>query len=352
MAKVKKAAAKIEARMQQRQHEKDKREGTKRPVRKDDDDDGDQSARRDRGGGGAIAPKAGGAGATCGDEEDDESGDEEEVARAAAAPRRRRSASPAPAEGRLGPEQAWSERCLFRLDAAEQRQLGMQTEVAFNEMAPSSRKTDVWPGAAVLRDVAAAAQKSTAARFASVPWSNGELARRGLVLLRATIDALDEGRATKTRGIDEQWVTEARNELMAMAPWLMGVSLYDDARWVTVQQPAERGATCSEEKLAKRVIWVECALRLMLIAGVDTDEGWDSAMQLALEDKPDADEDLSDPSQLAAVSNTTLSKAHRFYTGDSDTTQASAPAARAAETRAGIWRRWYGMAEARKEGVF
>ena len=58
-----------------------------------------------------------------------------------------------------------------------------------------------------------------------------------------------------------------------MAPWLMGLGVHDDARWATLQQPAERGATCSEEKLAKRVIWVECALRMMLVAGVDTDEG-------------------------------------------------------------------------------
>ena len=150
----------------------------------------------------------------------------------------------------------------------------MQAEVAFNELAPSNRKTDVWPGSAVLSDVAAAAQRSTPARFASVPWAKGELAQRGMVMLRATIDVLDEGRATNTRVIDEQWVTEARNELMAMAPWLMGVSVYDDARWATVQQPAERGATCSEEKLAKRVIWVECALRMILVASVDTDEGW------------------------------------------------------------------------------
>ena len=139
--------------------------------------------------------------------------------------------------------------------------------------------------------------------------------------------------------IDEQWVTEARNELMAMAPWLIGLSLYGDARWATVQQPAERGATCSQEKFSKRVIWVECALRMMLCAGVDTDEGWDKAMQLTLEEKPNADEDLSDPSQLAAVSNATLSKAHRFYTGSSEASGASAPAARAAETRVGIWRR-------------
>ena len=109
--------------------------------------------------------------------------------------------------------------------------------------------------------------------------------------MRATIGVLDEGRATNTRVIDEQWVTEARNELVTMAPWLMGVSVYDDTRWATSQQPAERGATCSEEKMAKRVIWVECALRTMLVAGVDTDEGWDEAMQLALEEKPNAGDD-------------------------------------------------------------
>ena len=95
----------------------------------------------------------------------------------------------------------------------------------------------------MLRDVAASAQASTTAKFASVPWSHGELAQRGLILLRATIDELDGERATKTRVIDEQWVTEARNELMAMAPWLIGLSLYGDARWATVQKPAERGAT-------------------------------------------------------------------------------------------------------------
>ena len=170
-------------------------------------------------------------------------------------------------------------------------------------------------------------------------------------MLRATTDTLDEGRATNTRVIDEQWLTEARNELMAMAPWLMGLSVHDDARWATLQQPAERGATCREEKLAKRVIWVECALRMMLVAGVDADEGWDEAMQLTLEEKPNADKDLSVPSQLAAVASGTLSNAHRYFTGG-NATQARTQAASAAATRADVWKRWYGMAEARKEGVF
>ena len=132
----------------------------------------------------------------------------------------------------------------------------------------------------------------------------------------------------------------------------MGVSVYDDARWATSQQPAERGATCSEGKLAKRVIWVECALRTMLVAGVDTDEGWDEAMQLALEEKPNADEDLSDSSQLAAVASATLPDAHRYFTGSSNAAPARAAAASAAATKGDVWRRWYGMAEARKEGVF
>ena len=50
---------------------------------------------------------------------------------------------------------------------------------------------------------------------------------------------------------------------------------------------------------------------------MDTDEGWDEAMQLALEEKPNADEDLSDPSQLAAVASATLSNAHRYFTAAS-----------------------------------
>ena len=90
----------------------------------------------------------------------------------------------------------------------------------------------------------------------------------------------------------------------------------------------------------------------MLVAGVETDEGWDEAMQLALEEKPNADEDLSDPSQLAAVASETLSNAHRYFTGGSNATQARASAASAAATRVEVWRRWYSMAEARKEGVF
>ena len=343
MAKVKKMEARIAARMQQRQQEQGKRAGTKLPGSMDQDDDDDRE------GGGAVAAKS--AEVAFDDDDDAASSEAEAEARATTAPRRRRSASPAPAEGRLGPEPAWSDRCLFRLDAAQQRRLGMQAEVTFNEMAPSSRKADMWPGATVLSDVAASAQRSTGSRYASVPWAKGELAQRGMVMLRATIDTLDEGRATNTRVIDEQWLTEARNELMAMAPWLMGLSVYDDARWATLQQPAERGATCSEEKLAKRVIWVECALRMMLVAGVDTDEGWDEAMQLTLEEKPNADEDLSVPSQLAAVASGTLSNAHRYFTGG-NATQARAHTASAAATRADVWRRWYGMAEARKEGVF
>ena len=46
------------------------------------------------------------------------------------------------------------------------------------------------------------------------------------------------------------------------------MSVCDDAKWAVSQQPAEHGATCSAEKLAKRVIWVECALRTMQVAVV------------------------------------------------------------------------------------
>ena len=53
-------------------------------------------------------------------------------------------------------------------------------------------------------------------------------------------------------------------------------------------------------------------------------------MQLTLEEKPNADEDLSDPSQLAAVASATLSNAHRYFTGGSNATQARASAASAA----------------------
>ena len=67
---------------------------------------------------------------------------------------------------------------------------------------------------------------------------------------------------------------------------------------------------------------------------------------------PLADEDLSDSSQLAAVASATLSGAHRYFTRGSNATQARAAAASAAATWVDVWRRWYGMAEARKEGVF
>ena len=204
MAKVKKFVARLEARMQQKQHDKDKRAGAKSPGRMDDDGGLEQGARWEREDGTVVVQKAGSAGVAFDEEEDDASVEAEEDARPAEPPRRRRCASPAPAEGRLGPEPVWSDRCLFRLDAAQRRQLGMQAEVAFNELAPSNRKTDVWPGSAVPSDVAAAAQRSTSARFASVPWAKGELAQRGMVMLRATIGVLDEGRATNTRVIDEQ----------------------------------------------------------------------------------------------------------------------------------------------------
>ena len=45
MAKVRKMAARLEARMQQKQHDKEKRAGAKSPGRMDDDDGFDQGAR-------------------------------------------------------------------------------------------------------------------------------------------------------------------------------------------------------------------------------------------------------------------------------------------------------------------
>ena len=344
LAEARKMSSKIEARIQQKQNIKNKRTeriraGAKSPAQMDDDDDDDDEQ----------AP--GEVEVTFGSVDEDEASDADEAA-AAGSPRRRRDVSPAPAQERLEPEQTWSDRSLFVLDAAQQQKLGMQSEVTFNELAPSIRSEEVWPGSTALRDLAAAAQKSTVKKFACMPWSDGELAQRGLVLVRATIAALDEGRPTHTRVLDEQWVTEARDDLVAMAPWLMGVSVYGDARWAMSQEPAEKGATCSEEKLAKRVIWIECALRTMLVAGVDTDEGWDGAMQLTLEEKPSADEDLSDASQLAAVASATLTNAHRFFTEGLNATRARAAAASAAATKGDVWRRWYSMAETRNEGVF
>ena len=228
--------------------------------------------------------------------------------------------------------------------------------MTFNDLAPSRRQTSVWPGEAVLHDLSQPAQRSTATKFASMPWSTGELSQRGMVLLRATIDILDKNRAANTRVIDEQWLAEARNELMAMAPWLAGVSVCDDARWAMSQQLAERGATCSAGKLTKkRVIWAECALRTLLAAGVDTDEGWDEAMQLALDDKASAEEDLNDQVQLSAVTSKTLASAHRYFKGGFDTAWSSPTrtgGASAAVTRGGVWRLWCNMAKARKEGVF
>ena len=169
LANVRKMAARLEARMQQKQHGRDVRASAKSLGRMDDDDDDGQGARRDRGGGAAVAPKAGGAEVAFDEEEDHGSVGVADDAEAAEPPRRRRSASPAPAEGRVEPEPAWSGRCLFRLNAEQRRQLGMQAAVAFNKLAPSSRSADVWPGSAVLSDLAAAAQRSTVARFASVP---------------------------------------------------------------------------------------------------------------------------------------------------------------------------------------
>ena len=128
MAKVKKLEANIAARMRQRQQEQGRRSGTKLHESMEQDDDDDQE------GGEAVVAKS--AEVTFDDDDDDDDYGAEAEALATTAPRRRRSASPAPAEGRLGPEPAWSDRCLFRLDATQRRRLGMQAEVAFNEMAP------------------------------------------------------------------------------------------------------------------------------------------------------------------------------------------------------------------------
>ena len=124
---------------------------------------------------------------------------------AAKSKRRTCGASPPPPEGRLEPERTWSDRHLYRPSEAGQRVLEVREEATFNELAPRERPADVWPGADVLNDLAHTAQPSTQARFASILWATGELAQRGLVLLRATIGILDKNRATGTRAIDGQW---------------------------------------------------------------------------------------------------------------------------------------------------
>ena len=84
--------------------------------------------------------------------------------------------------------------------------LGKQPDVSFNALAPSERNSDVWPPQDLLHDLAQCAEDSTAGeppQFAKMRWGEGELAQRGLMLLRATTRAVDNGQRTGTRTIDE-----------------------------------------------------------------------------------------------------------------------------------------------------
>ena len=309
------------------------------------DDRDDDGARAEMTGG----DTAGGEGAMA---------DGEAAAGAASTARRAREMSPEPAPERAGAEPSWSDRHLYWLSSDARHTLAKQPEVSFNAMAPSDRPTDIWPPQDLLHDLAMCAEDSTDGeppQFAKMRWGAGETAQRGLVMLRATTRAMDDNQRASVRVMDEEWVCGAKNELLEIAPWLEAIVLDGDVRWPT-HSVAERGAKCTATKLARRVLWLECALRLLLVAGNGTDSDWDEAMKVDFGERRHAQEDLTDLLQLEAAGNATITRAYTVFVGGMrrmwDAHAIMRPDDEIDRTRKGVWEAWTGMAEEYELGVF
>ena len=188
LAKARKMTERTEARMRQRKRDTTKRADIKVLGRMDEDGDFGQGAIGGRGDGADDALTGEGAGVAFDEEGDDESTGADEEAQAAKPPRRRRGASPEQAEGGLGPEPAWSDRHLYRLDEADiprrPVRLGRQRRLRPSHLSDSPRahtarraRTVTTPAAAATRAPTPRPRRPGASRRATPPHLSSHPAR-------------------------------------------------------------------------------------------------------------------------------------------------------------------------------
>ena len=129
---------------------------------------------------------------------------------------------------------------------------------------------DDWYDMALITLAAADCTASTEETPAKMTWGTTGW-RRMLVMTRLLIEC---ERPAGRRTIDERWTAAARNAILKEAPWLTGVRMADDRRFPYSAEHAN-GRNCTAVKFAKRIMWVEMALRLWAVVGTGEVDGGD-----------------------------------------------------------------------------
>ena len=182
--------------------------------------------------------------------------------------RRRREASVEPDEQRLAAEPAYSTGYLTHASAEDRTKKHEVEEMSMEQLGPE----DDWYDMALIALAAADCTASTEETPAKMTWGTTGW-RRILVMTRLLIEC---ERPAGRRTIDERWTAAARNAILKEAPWLAGVRMADDRRFPYSAEHAS-GRNCTAIKFAKRIMWVEMALRLWAVVGTGEVDGGDDA---------------------------------------------------------------------------
>jgi len=222
--------------------------------------------------------------------------------------RRRREASVEPDEQRLAAEPAYSTGYLTHASAEDRTKKHEVEEMSMAQLGPE----DDWYDMALITLAAADCTASTEETPAKMTWGTTGW-RRILVMTRLLIEC---ERPAGRRTIDERWTAAARNAILKEAPWLAGVRMADDRRFPYSAEYAS-GRNCTAIKFAKRIMWVEMALRLWAVVGTGEVDGGDDArwrrvMSFTTEGEFVAEEDLTDGAQLTTACGADMAAARAY----------------------------------------
>ena len=222
--------------------------------------------------------------------------------------RRRREASVEPDEQRLAAEPAYSAGYLTHASEEDRTKKHEVEEMSMGQFGPDEEWYDMSLIALAAEDCTASTEEAPAKMaWGTTGW------RRILVMTRLLIEC---ERPTGRRTIDERWTAAARNAILKEAPWLAGVRMADDRRFPYSAEYAS-GRNCTAVKFAKRVLWIEMALRLWAVVGTGVVDGggdarWRRIMSFTTEGEFVAEEDLTDEAQLTTACGADMAAARSY----------------------------------------
>ena len=243
-----------------------------------------------------------------GDETEDGGDGEGRSAAAVVGGRRRREASVEPDEQRLAAEPEYSTGYLTHASAEDRTKKHEVEEISMGQLGP----VEDWYDMPLIALAAADCTASTEETPAKMAWGTTGW-RRMLVMIRLLIEC---ERPAGRRTIDERWTAAARNAILKEAPWLAGVRMADDRRFPYSAEYAS-GRNCTTVKFAKRIMWVEMALRLWAVVGTGEVDGgedarWRRVMSFTTEGDFVAEEDLTDEAQLTTACGADMAAARAY----------------------------------------